>query len=130
MGRPTPVGKVSHSQLAGILALVSILGCVSSNSEPRLNTQEALLKQRLFELREKIDNYTEDKKKAPQSLKDLIAAGYLKEIPIDPVTGSDKTWITVKEPTVGNNGRIETGITDVHSGSNAVGSDGTPYASW
>jgi general secretion pathway protein G len=110
--------------------LVSILGCVSCNSEPRLNTQEALLKQRLFELREKIDNYTEDKKKAPQSLKDLIAAGYLKEIPIDPVTGSDKTWITVKEPTVGNNGRIETGITDVHSGSNAVGSDGTPYASW
>ena len=132
MARSTAVGN-RFFLLQVITATVFIsflhLSCASER-EKQQHQKEALLRQSLFVLREQIDNYTLNKKKAPQSLQDLITAGYLKEIPADPFTGSAKTWITLSEETFGSKGQTDSGITDVHSGSNAVGSDGTPYSSW
>ena len=54
-----------------------------------------MLKNNLFTLRQVIDEYTYDKKKAPQSLQDLVAAGYLRDIPIDPITNRIDTWHTI-----------------------------------
>jgi general secretion pathway protein G len=131
MARSTAVGKtaVIRVLLITILAFVGMTSCVSE-ADGLLRSKESVLKQDLFVLREQIDNYTLDKKKAPQSLQDLVAAGYLKWIPPDPFTGSEETWITAREPSVDKNGQIETGITDVHSGSNLIGRDGTRYNTW
>ena len=73
--------------------------------------------------------YTEDKKKAPQSLDDLVSAGYIKTIPKDPMT-SQPNWEVVNEDVRIALDQTEPGISDVHSASNQVGSDGTPYSSW
>lgn len=108
--------------------MTSCLG-VGNEGYNTARAKEKVLKQDLFTLREQIDKYTLDKEKSPQSLQDLVLAGYLKKIPIDPITGSDKTWITVSERTPGNK-RADTGITDVHSGSNLTAIDGSAYSSW
>jgi len=81
-------------------------------------------------MRQVIDQYTLDKQKAPQSLEDLVSAGYIKLIPKDPFTGRNDTWQTVQEDTTLDPSVTEPGISDVHSGSNSVGSDGTAYNTW
>ena len=66
-------------------------------SSQQTRIKESLLKKELHTLRTVIDNYTYDKKKAPQSLQDLVGGGYLREIPADPITGSNRTWRVVME---------------------------------
>jgi general secretion pathway protein G len=81
-------------------------------------------------LRGSIDAYTADKEKAPQSLDDLVQSGYLKKLPVDPMTHSDSTWVTSTDDTLQNIDQTEPGVNDVHSGSQETGSDGQPYSSW
>jgi general secretion pathway protein G len=95
-----------------------------------LHAKESVLRQNLKVLRDGIDQYTLDKQKAPQSLQDLVAANYLKEIPKDPITGSTDTWQTVQEDTLMAIDQQEPGIDDVHSGSDQKASDGTAYNTW
>ena len=71
-----------------------------------------------------------DKEKAPQSLQDLVEAGYLRKLPKDPFTGSEETWQVETSDALMSLDQTEPGITDVHSGSSLVGSDGTAYSSW
>ena len=68
-----------------------------------------------------IDEYTYDKQKAPQSLQDLVAAGYLRDIPIDPITGSNQTWHIIMEDALQSVNQTEPGIFDVKSGSDKRG---------
>jgi general secretion pathway protein G len=119
-------------ELMLVIVIISILMAIAAPiyTKSVIRAKESVLKQDLFTLREQIDNYTLDKEKAPQSLEDLVSAGYLKLIPKDPMTGSAETWVPVTEDIAMSIDQTETGITDVHSGSNAVGSDGTPYGSW
>ena len=81
-------------------------------------------------MRDQIDNYTMDKEKAPQALQDLVDAGYLRKIPKDPFTSSEETWQVENSDTLISLDQTEPGISDVHSGSNLVGTDGTAYSSW
>lgn len=94
------------------------------------NAREAVLRQNLFTLRSVIDQYSEDKQKAPQSLDDLVTAGYLKQIPIDPITNSRDTWQTVQEDVLLSVDQNEPGITDVHSGAEGSGTDGKSYSEY
>jgi general secretion pathway protein G len=94
-----------------------------------LHAREAVLKQDLQTMRQAIDNYTLDKQQAPQSLEDLVESHYLREIPIDPVS-HQKDWVTHFGDTVLSPEQTGTGMDDVHSGSDATGSDGTPYNTW
>jgi competence protein ComGC len=84
--------------------------------------KEAALRRTLFTLRSQISQYTLDKQKAPQSLNDLVEAGYIKSIPIDPMTGRNDTWTVEQDAT--------SGIINVHSGSEAASSDGSRYNTW
>ncbi len=59
--------------------------------------REAVLRNDLFTMRSSIDQYTLDKQKAPQSLQDLVSAGYIKAIPKDPITNATDTWVTEQE---------------------------------
>ena len=92
--------------------------------------REAVLKEDLYSLRQAIDQYTQDKNKAPQGLEDLVSAGYLKAIPKDPITNSTESWQLVQEDVNETLDQTQTGITDVHSGSNDTSSDGTAYSTW
>jgi general secretion pathway protein G len=95
-----------------------------------MRTKEAALKKDLLTLRQAIDKYTSNQHKAPQTLQDLIVKGYMAGIPADPVTGSNSTWRIAMEDPARSVDRNEPGISDVHSGSDGVSSDGTRYADW
>jgi general secretion pathway protein G len=112
------------------ILLILITIAIPMYTQSVLRARESVLRQDLFTLRQVIDQYTLDKQKAPQSLDDLVAAGYLKKIPADPFTGKSDTWAPVQEDTTLDPSITEPGISDVHSGSNSVGSDGTAYSSW
>ena len=64
------------------------------------------------------------------SLDDLVSAGYLREIPLDPITNSNQTWKTIMEDMLQSVDQTEPGIYEVQSGSDKSGLDGTPYADW
>lgn len=119
-------------ELMLVILIISILMAIAAPiyTKSVIHAKESVLKQDLFTLREQIDNYTLDKEKAPQSLEDLVTAGYLKHIPKDPFTGSNETWVPVTEDVAMSIDQTETGITDVHSGSNLAASDGSAYSSW
>jgi len=92
-----------------------------------LRAKEAVLLSNLNTLRTVIDNYTYDKEKAPQSLQDLVSDGYLKRIPLDPITNSDQWKIVMEDASQAIN-QTEPGIFDIHSTSDKIGLDGTPYS--
>ena len=94
-----------------------------------IRAKESVLKNNLFTLRTVIDNYTYDKEKAPASLSDLVSEGYLRAIPVDPITGTDQ-WQTVQEDASQSVNQSEPGIFDVKSNSSKVGLDGRPYSEW
>jgi general secretion pathway protein G len=94
------------------------------------HTREVVLKEDLFHMRNSIDQYAQDKNKAPQALSDLVEAGYLKAIPKDPFTNSSETWQTVQEDVNLTVDQNQPGITDVHSGSTQVSTEGTAYNTW
>jgi general secretion pathway protein G len=111
-----------------IVILVTMAIPIYNNTIRR--SKESVLKNNLFTLRTVIDNYTYDKQKAPQSLQDLVSDGYLREIPIDPMTGSNQSWRTIMEDASQSVNQSEPGIFDVKSGSDKMGLDGTPYSEW
>lgn len=111
-----------------ILILISI--AVPIYNQSILRAKEAVLRDDLFVLRSTIDQYTMDKARAPQSLEDLVSAGYIKQLPVDPFTGSRETWVPEQEDTLMSLDQTQPGISDVHSGSSQTSSDGTAYSSW
>jgi general secretion pathway protein G len=111
-----------------ILILVSI--SIPVYNQSILRAKESVLKQDLFQLRSLISQYTLDKQKAPTALEDLVQAGYLKQLPNDPMTGSNSTWTVDQEDSLMSVDQQDPGISDVHSGSTATSSDGTAYSTW
>ncbi|HTQ61180.1 MAG TPA: prepilin-type N-terminal cleavage/methylation domain-containing protein [Candidatus Solibacter sp.] len=94
------------------------------------HSREAVLKHDLQVMREAIDNYTLDKQAAPQSLDDLQQAGYLRDVPVDPMTRA-KDWVPQFDNVVMSPDQVTTGMVDVHSNSERTSPfDGTPYSSW
>src|SRR5262249_47534909 len=114
------------------LLLILITVAIPIYKQSILRAKESVLRQDLFTLRQVIDQYTLDKQKAPQSLDDLVSAGYMKQLPIDPFTGKNDTWAVVQEEdTIADPSQTEAGgISDVHSGSGLISSDGAAYSSW
>lgn len=95
-----------------------------------LRAKEAVLRDNLHAIRSVIEQYTADKKKAPQSLQDLVDTGYFREVPEDPMTESRETWEIVRDTSLMSPDQTESGIVDVKSGSTATSTDGSPYNSW
>lgn len=114
--------------MAIMLVLVSI--AVPAYNQTIIRSRETVLRQDLFTLRSVINQYTDDKEKAPQSLDDLVSAGYLKRIPVDPITHSNTTWQLEQEQILTSVDQRGPGISDVHSGSTQVSTEGTPYNDW
>jgi len=138
MLRPSSTRRSRHAagftliELMVVVALISVLAGMGvvmyRNSIKR--TQEAVLREDLFRMRDAIDQYYADKAKYPASLEALVAEGYLRQIPRDPITNSSETWVTVpSEPDPGDP-TAEVGIFDVKSGAEGNSIDGSPYADW
>ena len=114
--------------LLELMIVVTIAAILATLAEPMwqesiTRAREASLKQTLFNLRDVLDQYRADTGKYPQALAEVVAAGYLRQVPSDPFTRSSTTWQEIPSESGG-------GIFDVHSGSPFVGSDGTPYNQW
>ncbi len=125
-------GGFTLIELIVVMSIIAVLALVAVpvfTSDIRA-AKEAALKEDLHVMRTAIQAYTEDKDKAPQSLDDLVQAGYLASIPVDPMTNSKDTWQTDTNDSFSDLDQTESGITDVHSGSDKTGSDGQAYSTW
>ena len=112
--------------IIGILSAIAIPSFVNSVKKAR----EAVLKEDLHTMRSAIDSYTVDKEQAPQSLDDLVQSGYLKTIPVDPMTTKADTWITSQSDVLTSITQTQGGINDVHSGAQGLATDGSTYNNW
>jgi len=114
--------------MAIIAVLLSIALPIYTKSITR--AKESVLKNNLFTMRTLIDEYTYDKQKAPQTLQDLVSEGYLRQIPIDPMTNSADTWKPIMEDAQSSVSQNEPGLFDIRSGSDKTSLEGTPYSEW
>lgn len=127
--------SASGFTLIELLIVMTIIAILATLAIPRFvgavrSAREAVLREDLSVMRTAIDSYTMDKQKAPQSLDDLIQAGYLRAVPDDPFTHSKDTWVTDTSDAMYSIDQTEPGISDIHSGSDETGLDGQPYSSW
>jgi general secretion pathway protein G len=133
-GRRRALGRNGYTliEMIIVMAIISILIAIAVPlyQKSLLRTKESLLKNNLFTLRTVIDEYTYDKQKAPQTLEDLVNDGYLRAVPLDPITNSSQTWRVVMEDAVSSVDQTMPGIYDVRSGSDQKSLEGTPYAEW
>ena len=65
-----------------------------------------------------------------QQLQDLVREGYLRAIPVDPITGSERTWKIDTEDTLSAVDQTQPGISNVHSGSSLRSLEGNAYSEW
>ena len=93
-------------------------------------SQEAVLKEDLYRLRDVIDQYYADKQKHPESLDALVTEGYLRQIPRDPFTNSTETWELIQSEPDAADPTAEPGIYNVKSGSDKTALDGSKYSEW
>jgi general secretion pathway protein G len=116
--------------LIELLVVLAIIGTLLSLALPRYNgsvdkSKEAVLRQNVATLRDAIDKFHGDTGKYPQSLDDLVEKQYLRRIPLDPVTNSEKTWVTVPSEDAD-----DPGVMDVKSGASGKSRTGQLFQDW
>ena len=117
-------------ELMIVISIIVILAVIAMPQYQKtiLHARETVLRDNLYQLRKAIDLYGADKGKLPQSLDELASAGYVREVPIDPITG-EKDW-TIETGEDPGSLTSESGITTVHSASPDTSTEGTPYSEW
>lgn len=119
-------------ELIIVMTIISIIiaSAIPMYQKALIRAKESVLRNNLFTMRTLIDEYTYDKQKAPQDLRDLVDAGYLRTIPLDPMTGKNDTWRTEMEDSLQSVNQSEPGLSNVRSGSDKTSLEGTPYSEW
>jgi len=119
--------------LLELMIVISIIIILAAITLPQYQktitaTREAVLRDDLHKMRELIDQFAADKGRLPQSIDELVSEGYMREVPVDPFT-SQKDWaITTGEDPNSTDG--QSGMTDIHSASGDISTEGTPYSEW
>ncbi len=117
-------------ELMIVMFIIVILASIALPQYQRhvLHARETVLKDDLFKMRAMIDQYAADKGKLPPSLDELVTAGYLREVPVDPIT-NEKDWTAeIGEDPNSNEG--EQGLINVRSSSTDTATDGSSYNQW
>jgi len=119
-------------ELLVVVSLIVILATMGTTlyRTSIIRTREAVLMEDLFRMRDAIDQYYADKNQWPSTLDALVSDGYMRQVPVDPFTKSNTTWQVVPAEPDPNNPTAETGVYNIHSGSDATAIDGTKYADW
>ncbi len=142
MGRLMRSGRsLSRSRLRGgftiieLMIVLTIIGILVGIAIPTyqkslIRANETVLRSNLFTLRTMIDEYTYDKQKGPQTLQELVDQGYLREVPMDPITKSNSSWKIIMEDALSSVSQTEPGIFDIRSGSDKKSLEGTMYSEW
>jgi general secretion pathway protein G len=132
-------GREAGFTLLELLVVMTIIGILAAIAVPALRhspqrAREAALREDLFTMRQVIDHYHGDKGQYPPDLQTLVADGYMRKIPVDPMTKSADTWVLTYEEDTGETDNPDEpatpGITDIHSGSEATALDGSLYKDW
>jgi general secretion pathway protein G len=130
-----PVAPLAQSgfTLIEVMIVMTIMGILITLAEPSYHAQivkarEASLKKDLFVMRDVIDQFAADQGRYPESLQALVDEKYLRGLPVDPFTRASDTWIEVREETSDSDDAA--GVFDMHSGSDLVALNGTPYNTW
>lgn len=116
--------------LIELLVVMAVIALLLSIATPRYfssveKSREAVLRENLFLMREALDKYYGDNGAYPESLDTLVSRRYLRNVPLDPVTGESTTWIIVPP-----NDPVKGGVFDVKSGAPGTGRDGSEYRDW
>jgi len=117
-------------ELMIVISIIIILAAITLPQYQRtiVATREAVLRDDLTKMRMLIDQFAADKGRLPQSLEELSSEGYMREVPVDPFTGQKDWAITTGEDVNSTEG--QSGMTDIHSSSAEVSTEGTPYSEW
>ena len=122
--------KTRGFTLIELLVVMAIIATLLTLAVPRYfssvdRSKEAVLRQDLATLRDSLDKYHGDTGRYPDSLDDLVTKRYLRNVPVDPITESNATWVLVPP---GDPGKGL--VYDVKSGAQGKASDGTSFAEW
>ncbi|MGE4055204.1 MAG: type IV pilin protein [Vicinamibacterales bacterium] len=112
-----------------IIVTLATLGLVQYRNSV-IRSREAVLREDLFRMRDAIDQYYADKNAYPETLDALVTDGYLRQLPVDPFTGSSTSWLPVPAETNLNDPAAPPGVFDVKSASEDAALDGSAYAEW
>jgi general secretion pathway protein G len=121
--------------LIELLIVIAIIGIIAGIAVAQLRTRpqaarEAVLKENLYAMRDVIDQYFADKGKYPESLDTLVEEGYMRKIPVDPITNSSESWDTIQAEDTDEDEDSGGGIYDVKSGAAGSALDGSQYSDW
>lgn len=125
-------GGFTIIELMIVITIIMILMTIAAGryEQSVIRAKETALHQDLFVMRQAIQQYTLDKNAAPQSLDEIVTAGYMREVPTDPMT-HEKDWDTQTSDLVLSTDQTTTGLSDVHSRSGATSPfESTQYNSW
>jgi general secretion pathway protein G len=121
--------------LIELLIVMSIIGILAAIAAPNyrigiIKARETVLREDLYNFRSTIDQFYADQGKFPDSLQELADKKYLRDLPKDPFTNINTSWVTVEPPQEPEGTEIKGSVYDVHSGSNLIGTNGVPYNEW
>jgi len=122
MERNTKTGKSQGFTILELMIVMTIIAILVAIAIPMyksvlIRAKETVLLDNQRVINEAIDQYTADKKKAPQTLQDLIDQHYFREIPLDPILNSRDSWVTKIDSGVSYTDQTDSGIGNVCSGS-------------